>query len=351
MEVYSDPVDRFGLLCRYLGARSVAENLGVDEEFVARVLAGEEELEEHHVGELEDLFYLVRDVVGGDAGSGEPVVAVVDGAGSGARRARAASVAAAAAAANDSGGAAATEVPEAGAIVVRNVSQVPSELALGVDLDGDNIPDVSLAGMVSGRPGVGWRDEQDKRRIPLRNARALAVMTMFRLYRLQRSPLCRFASRSEPFTLEEFVVRGHQCFDMKEQDIGPFIFAFTQHTGEFLSGHETPPPGPILRRLGGLHGCCAVVTERHVLAAQWVHCDRFPTTVGAGPPGLSTLLLLGGFDPPSGGCSGPLSPWFCHCLPPPLSGGYIHCNHVHRGAQNGQQRGAHSGFSPSRGGV
>ena len=105
VEVYSDPVERFGVLCRYLGARSVAENLGVDEEFVARVLAGEEELEEHHVGELEDLFYLVRDVVGGDAGSGEPVVPVVDGAGVGARRARAA--AAAAAAANDSGGAAA----------------------------------------------------------------------------------------------------------------------------------------------------------------------------------------------------------------------------------------------------
>ena len=40
---------------------------------MARVLAGEEALEEHHVGELEDLFYLVRDVVGGAAGSGEPV--------------------------------------------------------------------------------------------------------------------------------------------------------------------------------------------------------------------------------------------------------------------------------------
>ena len=173
VEVYSDPVERFGVLCRYLGARSVAENLGVDEEFVARVLAGEEELEEHHVGELEDLFYLVRDVVGGDAGSGEPVVAVVDGAGSGARRARAA-----AAAANEARGAAA---PEVGAVVVRNVSQVSSEVALGVDLDGDGIADVSLSAMVSGRPGVGWKDEQDKRRVSLRNSRALAVMTMFRL--------------------------------------------------------------------------------------------------------------------------------------------------------------------------
>ena len=150
---------------------------------MARVLAGEEELEEHHVGELEDLFYLVRDVVGGDAGSGEPVVAVVDGAGSGARRARAvaAAAAAAAAAAGDPGGAALPAAPEAGAIVVRNVSQVPSELALGVDLDGDGLADVSLSAMVSGRPGVGWKDEQDKRRVSLRNSRALAVMTMFRL--------------------------------------------------------------------------------------------------------------------------------------------------------------------------
>ena len=85
------------------------------------------------------------------------------------------------AAAGDPGGAAATEAPDAGAIVVRNVSQVPRELALGVDLDGDGLADVSLSAMVSGRPGVGWKDEQDKRRVSLRNSRALAVMTMFRL--------------------------------------------------------------------------------------------------------------------------------------------------------------------------
>ena len=59
---------------------------------MARVLAGEEELEENHVGELEGLFFLVRDVVGEDAGSGEPVVPVVDAAG--ARRARVAAAAA-----------------------------------------------------------------------------------------------------------------------------------------------------------------------------------------------------------------------------------------------------------------
>ena len=107
---------------------------------------------EQRPGELEDLFYLVRDVVGGDAGSGEPVVAVADGAGAGARRARVA--AAAAAAANQAGGEVA---PEVGAVGVRNVSEVSSDLALGVDLDGDGIPDVSLAAMVSAAPVWGGR--------------------------------------------------------------------------------------------------------------------------------------------------------------------------------------------------
>ena len=58
---------------------------------------------------------------------------------------------------------------------------VSSDVALGIDLDGDGVADVSMAAMVSGRPGVGWKEEQDKRRVSLRNARALAVMTMFRL--------------------------------------------------------------------------------------------------------------------------------------------------------------------------
>ena len=95
------------------------------------------------------------------------MVAVADGAGAGARRARVA--AAAAAAANQAGGEVA---PEVGAVGVRNVSEVSSDLALGVDLDGDGIPDVSLAAMVSGRPGVGWKDEQDKR------AYTLSILSM-----------------------------------------------------------------------------------------------------------------------------------------------------------------------------
>ena len=78
-------------------------------------------------------------------------------------------------------GARGAAAPEGGAIVVRNVSQVSSDVALGIDLDGDGVADVSMAAMVSGRPGVGWKEEQDKRRVSLRNARALAVMTMFRL--------------------------------------------------------------------------------------------------------------------------------------------------------------------------
>ena len=63
----------------------------------------------------------------------------------------------------------------------RDVGEVADYGVLGIDPDGDNIPGVSLAGMVSGRPGVGWKEEQDKRRIAMRNTRALAVMTMFRL--------------------------------------------------------------------------------------------------------------------------------------------------------------------------
>ena len=101
-------------------------------------------------------------------------MAVVDGVGAGARRARAA----AAAAVDETGGALA---PAAGPVEVRNVSEVSEDAVLGIDLDGDGVADVSMAAMVSGRPGVGWKDEQDKRRVSLRNARALAVMTMFRL--------------------------------------------------------------------------------------------------------------------------------------------------------------------------
>ena len=90
--------------------------------------------------------------VGPDAAwPGEPVVPVVDGAGAGARRARAA---AAAAAANEARGAGRGGAG-GGAIVVRNVSEVSSDVALGIDLDGDGVADVSMAAMVSGRPGVG----------------------------------------------------------------------------------------------------------------------------------------------------------------------------------------------------
>ena len=108
---------------------------------MARVLAGEEELEENHVGELEGLFFLVRDVVGEDAGSGEPVVPVVDAAG--ARRARAAT-------------AAARWLRRRLVRLLCGTSvKLPTTGVLGIDPDGDNIPGVSLAGMISGRPGGG----------------------------------------------------------------------------------------------------------------------------------------------------------------------------------------------------
>ena len=38
-----------------------------------------------------------------------------------------------------------------------------------------------LERQVAFRPGVGWMEKQDKKRVSLRNAMALAVMTMFRL--------------------------------------------------------------------------------------------------------------------------------------------------------------------------
>ena len=56
----------------------------------------------------------------------------------------------------------------------------PGDMAL--DLDGDGVADVSLVGLGgTSRPGTTWRDEEDQRRYAFRNARALAVMTMFRI--------------------------------------------------------------------------------------------------------------------------------------------------------------------------
>ena len=52
----------------------------------------------------------------------------------------------------------------------------------GLDLDGDGVADVSLVGLGgASRPGLTWRQEEEHRRDALRNGRALAVMTMFRI--------------------------------------------------------------------------------------------------------------------------------------------------------------------------
>ena len=51
-----------------------------------------------------------------------------------------------------------------------------------LDLDGDGVADVSLVGLGgASRPGLTWREEEEHRRDALRNGRALAVMTMFRI--------------------------------------------------------------------------------------------------------------------------------------------------------------------------
>ena len=141
-----EELEIFEMLNRYVGARILGENLGEDEEFVTRVSSGEQGLEAHHVDAMYDLMEVVQQAVGEDLGPEEPVVQV-------------------------------GQAPENLPVRVRPEERV----AFGIDFDGDNEPDVVMGGMVSARPGVGWMDEQEKKRVSLRNARALAVMTMFRL--------------------------------------------------------------------------------------------------------------------------------------------------------------------------
>ena len=57
--------------------------------------------------------------------------------------------------------------------------QAPSIVA--VDLDQDGTPDVELSGVGMLTPSVSWTEEQEQKRISLRSARALALITQFRL--------------------------------------------------------------------------------------------------------------------------------------------------------------------------
>ena len=60
--------------------------------------------------------------------------------------------------------------------------EMPAAGDVAIDLDGDGVADLSLVGLgAASRPGLTWRDEEEQRRHAMRNARALAVMTMFRI--------------------------------------------------------------------------------------------------------------------------------------------------------------------------
>ena len=57
------------------------------------------------------------------------------------------------------------------------VSQV-----VALDLDQDGSPDVLAHGIdLSSRPGMAWMEQQERRRMSLRNAHALAIMTQYRI--------------------------------------------------------------------------------------------------------------------------------------------------------------------------
>ena len=72
------------------------------------------------------------------------------------------------------------------AIGVEPVADVPDGLGpvqvLGVDIDQDGKPDVPLYGIdLSSRPGMAWTEQQDRGRMCLRNAHALATMVQYRI--------------------------------------------------------------------------------------------------------------------------------------------------------------------------
>ena len=68
------------------------------------------------------------------------------------------------------------------AAALRPDFEAPAGGDMAVDLDGDGVADLSLVGLGgASRPGLTWREEEEHRRDALRNGRALAVMTMFRI--------------------------------------------------------------------------------------------------------------------------------------------------------------------------
>ena len=71
----------------------------------------------------------------------------------------------------DSGAGGETEAPVIGS--------VPAQV-VGVDIDQDGKPDAYGIDL-SSRPGMAWMEQQERRRMSLRNAHALAIMTQYRI--------------------------------------------------------------------------------------------------------------------------------------------------------------------------
>ena len=79
-----------------------------------------------------------------------------------------------------------TENPAGGAPAGAGRGSVPAGSGagqvLGVDLDQDGKPDFPLYGIdLSSRPGMAWVEQQDRRRMSLRGAHAMATMAQFRI--------------------------------------------------------------------------------------------------------------------------------------------------------------------------
>ena len=239
----------------------------------------------------------------------------------------------------------------------------------------------------------GGKDEQDKRRIALRNARALAVMTMFRLGMTYEEKVAALGLVSQIELalisyFKESVPEPGQSWDShrRAREIERRLARLRWVEGEqqkersgvrgmwnWLTG-KPPLTGKMLydKMIEHADGMLAAMNSEKF---QENIVDQAMQFVGGGPtggpggapdgqirPGLSpgdSGWLRAGFDPPF---SGRLSPspsgalvlsWLCWTAFHRVAG--VHCNRARRGAQKracgGDPLPAQNGISPSRGGV
>ena len=113
--------------------------------------------------------------------------------------------------------------------------------AVGIDLDGDGQPDLALPGLgMSSTPGITWMDEEDRKRQSTRNARALAIMTQFRL------------GLSEQDKLESFAL-------VVRLELAPLSISRSRCRTRARSGTVSGPPG---RLSAGWPGCAGLSVSR-----------------------------------------------------------------------------------------